>query len=251
MPCLQAACYDCLYQTDGLVCHHTCVLHKGTSLKIIPIVLCASMALNACTALLWEGTPTKATTTHNHNIGEDELLAWAQSKHSAQGQIAIVGKQATYVLEQGKDDVQWLLSLPQASEHLQVSPLKGEQVLNITLDTNEAAPQFSGSAVFTYRVHQPSDEVYYALQSRKGQKLASFELKGKEVVYSERVDFGGKFYQTPPQWLTNSSRFGRSHKVVWQQAEYAQTVQGGNILKRVVLTPFTLLGDAVILPFML
>ncbi len=220
-------------------------------MKIIPIVLCASMALNACTAMLWEGTPTKATTTHNHNIGEDELLAWAQSKHSAQGQIAIVGKQATYVLEQGKDDVQWLLSLPQASEHLQVSPLKGEQVLNITLDTNEAAPQFSGSAVFTYRVHQPSDEVYYALQSRKGQKLASFELKGKEVVYSERVDFGGKFYQTPPQWLTNSSRFGRSHKVVWQQAEYAQTVQGGNILKRVVLTPFTLLGDAVILPFML
>ena len=226
-------------------------LRKGAFLKIIPIVLCASMALNACTAMLWEGTPTKATTTHNHNIGEDELLAWAQSKHSAQGQIAIVGKQATYVLEQGKDDVQWLLSLPQASEHLQVSPLKGEQVLNITLDTNEAVPQFSGSAVFTYRVHQPSDDVYYALHSRKGQKLAGFEIKGKEVVYSERVDFGGKLYQTPPQWLTNSSRFGRSHKVVWQQAEYTQTVQGGNILKRVVLTPFTLFGDAVILPFML
>ena len=198
-----------------------------------------------------EGTPTKATTTHNHNIGEDELLAWAQSKHSAQGQIAIVGKQATYVLEQGKDDVQWLLSLPQASEQLQVNPLKGEQALSITLDTNETVPQFSGSVVFTYREHQPSDEVYYALHSRKGQKLASFELKGKEVVYSERVDFGGKLYQTPPQWLTNSSRFSRSHKVVWQQAEYAQTVQGGNILKRVVLTPFTLLGDAVILPFML
>ena len=220
-------------------------------MKIIPIVLCASMALNACTAMLWEGTPTKATTTHNHNIGEDELLAWAQSKHSAQGQIAIVGKQATYVLEQGKNDVQWLLSLPQASEQLQVNPLKGEQALSITLDTNETVPQFSGSVVFTYRVHQPSDEVYYALHSRKGQKLASFELKGKEVVYSERVDFGGKLYQTPPQWLTNSSRFSRSHKVVWQQAEYAQTVQGGNILKRVVLTPFTLLGDAVILPFML
>ena len=220
-------------------------------MKIIPIVLCASMALNACTAMLWEGTPTKATTTHNHNIGEDELLAWAQSKHSAQGQIAIVGKQATYVLEQGKDDVQWLLSLPQASEHLQVSPLKGEQALSITLDTNEAVPQFSGSAVITYRVHQPSDEVYYALHSRKGQKLASFEVQGKEVVYSERVDFGGKLYQTPPQWLINSSRFGRSHKVVWQQAEYTQTVQGGNIVKRVVLTPFTLLGDAVILPFML
>ena len=220
-------------------------------MKIIPIVLCASMALNACTAMLWEGTPTKATTTHNHNIGEDELLAWAQSKHSAQGQIAIVGKQATYVLEQGKNDVQWLLSLPQASEQLQVNPLKGEQALSITLDTNETVPQFSGSVVFTYREHQPSDEVYYALHSRKGQKLASFELKGKEVVYSERVDFGGKLYQTPPQWLTNSSRFSRSHKVVWQQAEYAQTVQGGNILKRVVLTPFTLLGDAVILPFML
>ena len=220
-------------------------------MKIIPIVLCASMALNACTAMLWEGTPTKATTTHNHNIGEDELLAWAQSKHSAQGQIAIVGKQATYVLEQGKNDVQWLLSLPQASEQLQVNPLKGEQALSITLDTNETVPQFSGSVVFTYRVHQPSDEVYYALHSRKGQKLASFELKGKEVVYSERVDFGGKLYQTPPQWLTNSSRFSRSHKVVWQQAEYAQTVQGGNILKRVVLTPFTLFGDAVILPFML
>ena len=76
-------------------------------------------------------------------------------------------------------------------------------------------------------------------------------MKGKEVVYSERVDFGGKLYQTPPQWLINSSRFGRSHKVVWQQAEYAQTVQGSNIVKRVVLTPFTLLGDAVILPFML
>ena len=220
-------------------------------MKIILIVLCASMALNACTAMLWEGTPTKATTTHHHRVGEDELLAWAQSKHSAQGQIAIVGKQATYVLEQGKDDVQWLLSLPQASEHLQVSPLKGEQELSITLDTNEAAPQFSGSAVFTYRVHQPSDDVYYALQSRKGLKLASFEVKGKEVVYSERVDFGGKLYQTPPQWLASSNRFGRSHKVVWQQAEYAQTVQGGNILKRVVLTPFTLLGDAVILPFML
>ena len=226
-------------------------LRKGRSLKIIPIVLCVSMTLSACTAMLWEGTPTKATTIQNHRVGEDELLAWAQSKHSAQGQIAIVGKQATYVLEQGKDDVQWLLSLPQASEHLQVSPLKGEQALSITLDTNEAVPQFSGSAVFTYRVHQPSDEVYYALQSRKGQKLASFEVKGKEVVYSERVDFGGKLYQTPPQWLTNSSRFGRSHKVVWQQAEYTQTVQGGNIFKRVVLTPFTLLGDLVILPFML
>ena len=220
-------------------------------MKIIPIVLCASMALNACTAMLWEGTPTKATTTYHHHVGEDELLAWAQSKHSAQGQVAIVGKQATYVLEQGKDDVKWLLSLPQASEHLQVSPLKGEQALSITLDTNEAAPQFSGSAVFTYRVHQPSDDVYYALHSRKGQKLASFEVQGKEVVYSERVDFGGKLYQTPPQWLTNSSRFGHSRKVVWQQAEYAQTVQGGNILKRVVLTPFTLLGDAVIMPFML
>ena len=233
------------------VCTTLVFLRKGRSLKIIPIVLCASMALNAYTAMLWEGTPTKATTTQNHRVGEDELLAWAQSKHSAQGQIAIVGKQATYVLEQGKDDVQWLLSLPQASEYLQVSPLKGEQALSITLDTNEAVPQFSGSAVFTYRVHQPSDDVYYALQSRKGQKLASFEVKGKEVVYSERVNFGGKIYQTPPQWLTSSSRFGSSHKVVWQQAEYAQTVQGGNILKRVVLTPFTLLGDAVILPFML
>ena len=220
-------------------------------MKIIPIVLCASMALNACTAMLWEGTPTKATTTQNHRVGEDELFAWAQTPHHKQGQVAIVGKQATYVLEQGKDDVQWLLSLPQASEHLQVSPLKGEQALSITLNTNEAAPQFSGSAVFTYRVHQPSDDVYYALHSRKGQKLASFEVQGKEVVYSERVDFGGKLYQTPPQWLINSSRFGRSHKVVWQQAEYTQTVQGGNIVKRVVLTPFTLLGDAVILPFML
>ena len=220
-------------------------------MKIIPIVLCASMALNACTAMLWEGTPTKATTTHNHNIGEDELLAWAQSKHSAQGQIAIVGKQATYVLEQGKDDVQWLLSLPQASEHLQVSPLKGEQALNITLDTNEAVPQFSGSAVFTYRVHQPSDDVYYALHSRKGQKLASFEVKGKEVVYSERVDFGGRLYQTPPQWLMRSNQFTQTHKIVWQQLERKPSVQGGNILKRVVLTPFTLLGDAVILPFML
>ena len=220
-------------------------------MKIILIVLCASMALNACTVMLWEGTPTKATTTHHHRVGEDELFAWAQTQHNKQGQVAIVGKQATYVLEQGKDDVQWLLSLPQASERLQVSPLKGEQALSITLDTNEAAPQFSGSTVFTYRVHQPSDEVYYALQSRKGQKLASFEVQGKEVVYSERVDFGGKLYQTPPQWLTSSRRFGRSHKVVWQQAEYTQTVQGGNILKRVVLTPFTLLGDAVILPFML
>lgn len=226
-------------------------LRKGAFLKIIPIVLCASMALNACTAILWEGTPTKATTTQNHRVGEDELFAWAQTPHHKQGQVAIVGKQATYVLEQGKDDVQWLLSLPQASEHLQVSPLKGEQALSIILDTNEAVPQFSGSAVFTYHMHQPSDDVYYALHSRKGQKLASFEMKGKEVVYSERVDFGGKLYQTPPQWLTNSSRFGRSHKLVWQQAEYTQTVQGGNILKRVVLTPFTLLGDAVILPFML
>ena len=220
-------------------------------MKIILIVLCASMALNACTAMLWEGTPTKATTTHHHRVGEDEWFAWAQTQHLKQGQVTIVGKQATYVLEQGKDDVQWLLSLPQASDHLQVSPLKGEQALSITLDTNEAAPQFSGSAVFTYRVHQPSDDVYYALHSRKGQKLASFEVQGKEVVYSERVDFGGKLYQTPPQWLTSSRRFGRSHKVVWQQAEYTQTVQGGNIFKRVVLTPFTLLGDAVILPFML
>ena len=226
-------------------------LRKGAFLKIIPIVLCASMALNACTAMLWEGTPTKATATQNHRVGEDELFAWAQTPHHKQGQVAIVGKQATYVLEQGKDDVQWLLSLPQASEHLQVSPLKGEQALSITLDTNEAVPQFSGSAVFSYRVNQPSDEVYYALQSRKGQKLASFEVKGQEVVYSERVDFGGKLYQTPPQWLTRSSRFGRSHKLVWQQAEYKQTVEGGNIVKRVVLTPFTLLGDAVILPFML
>ena len=215
-------------------------------MKIIPIVLCASMALNACTAMLWEGTPTKATTTQNHRVGEDELFAWAQTPHHKQGQVAIVGKQATYVLEQGKDDVQWLLSLPQASEHLQVSPLKGEQVLNITLDTNEAVPQFSGSAVFTYRVLLPA-----GVDPHRAQKLASFDVKGKEVVYSERVDFGGKLYQTPPQWLTNSSRFGRSHKVVWQQAEYTQTVQGGNILKRAVLTPFTLLGDAVILPFML
>ena len=227
------------------------LLRKGKTLKILPVLLCASMALNACTAMLWESTPAKATTTLNHRVGEDELLAWAQSKQAEQGQIAIVGKKATYVLEQGKDDVQWLLSLPQASEHLQVSPLKGEQALSITLDTNEAVPQFSGSAVFSYRVNQPSDEVYYALQSRKGQKLASFEVKGQEVVYSERVDFGGKLYQTPPQWLTRSSRFGRSHKLVWEQAEYKQTVQGGNIVKRVVLTPFTLLGDAVILPFML
>ena len=220
-------------------------------MKIIPMVLCASMALSACTSMLWKGTPVNTTITKSQNIGEDELMAWAQSGRAPQAKLAIVGKQATYVLEQGKDDVQWLLSLPQAREHLKVSPLKGEQALSITLDTNEAVPQFSGNAVFTYRVHQPSDEVYYALHSRKGQKLASFEVQGKDVVYSERVDFGGKLYQTPPQWLANSSRFGRSHKVVWQQAEYKQTVQGGNIVKRVVLTPFTLLGDAVILPFML
>ena len=125
------------------------LLCKGKTLKILPVLLCTSMALSACTAMLWEGTPTKATTTLNHSVGEDELLAWAQTQHNKQGQVAIVGKQATYVLEQGKDDVQWLLSLPQASEHLQVSPLKGEQALSITLDTNEAVPQFSGSAVFT------------------------------------------------------------------------------------------------------
>ena len=95
------------------------LLCKGKTLKILPVVLCASMALNACTAMLWEGTPTKATTTHHHRVGEDKLLAWAQTKHSAQGQVTIVGKQATYVLEQGKDDVQWLLSLPQASEPTQ------------------------------------------------------------------------------------------------------------------------------------
>lgn len=59
------------------VCTTLVLLRKGKFLKIIPIVLCASMALNACTAMLWEGTPTKATTTHNHNIGEEELLAWA------------------------------------------------------------------------------------------------------------------------------------------------------------------------------
>ena len=220
-------------------------------MKIIPMVLCASMALSACTSMLWKGTPVNTTITKSHNIGEDELMAWAQSGRAPQAKLAIVGKQATYVLEQGKDDVQWLLSLPQASEHLQVSPLKGEQALSITLDTNEAVPQFSGSAVFTYRVHQPSDEVYYALQSRKGQKLASFEVKGKEVVYSERVDFGGKLYQTPPQWLTRSNQFTQTHKIVWQQLERKPSVQGGNILKRVVLTPFTLLGDAVILPLML
>ncbi|MBP6552619.1 MAG: hypothetical protein KA221_04785 [Vitreoscilla sp.] len=220
-------------------------------MKIIPMVLCASMALSACTSMLWKGTPVNTTITKSQNIGEDELTAWAQSGRAPQAKLAIVGKQAAYVLEQGQDDVQWLLSLPQAGTHLQVSPLKGEQALSITLDTNEAAPQFSGSAVFTYRVTQPSDEVYYALQSRKGQKLASFEVKGKEVVYSERVDFGGKLYQTPPQWLTRSNQFTQTHKIVWQQLERKPSVQGGNILKRVVLTPFTLLGDAVILPLML
>ena len=220
-------------------------------MKIIPMVLCASMALSACTSMLWKGTPVNTTITKSHNIGDDELMAWAQSGRAPQAKLAIVGKQAAYVLEQGQDDVQWLLSLPQAGTRLQVSPLKGEQELSITLDTNEAAPQFSGSAVFTYRVTQPSDDVYYALQSRKGQKLASFEVKGKEVVYSERVDFGGKLYQTPPQWLTRSNQFTQTHKIVWQQLERKPSVQGGNILKRVVLTPFTLLGDAVILPLML
>lgn len=160
-------------------------LRKGAFLKIIPIVLCASMALNACTAMLWEGTPTKATATQNHRVGEDELFAWAQTPHHKQGQVAIVGKQATYVLKQGKDDA---MAVAAASERAFAS----ESAQGRASAEHHAGHKRGCAAIFRQcgvylSRDQPSDDVYYALHSRKGQKLAGFEIKGKEVVYSERI----------------------------------------------------------------
>ncbi|TCM70803.1 hypothetical protein EC844_10172 [Acinetobacter calcoaceticus] len=232
-------------------------------------LLSSALLIQGCTAMLWStegplrfgGDLTREESKPGRVVKQDQLRGFVQVQspdNPAATQLMVVGKDHAYLMQQGQDQAKALIDSGLDVSQWRVSLNKNNDFkLNFYLqEPKKDAPQqlnFNTQMVFYFNQANPTSQQLIALD-KIGAKLSDIEVEnGLTIhVYSMVVDFNGQVVGLNKQLRAiKYQQFSRDYPIVMYSPNKSVThVNYGTLFKQIALTPFTLIGDVVLVPLL-
>lgn len=202
-----------------------------------------SLNLSACTAITWAQNPATQERVTKEVLFTDEIFALAQIQNQqskkSPNNVLIIGKKNIYSLQAKGGEK--LLHLYQNIPNRQNLILSITDTLDFELNKDGT---FSGDVPFRYQTENP-------ISKEEWVKLAAlgFERHNTKLAHLNIAVRGG-IYANNEQNMTlfSSDRFRQTYSISLVRTSRYSSVNAGNLLENILLTPMTLMGDVVALP---
>lgn len=232
-------------------------------------VICICTLLNACTLMVWDshggmfslnlGSTTTEKDKDEKLIKRDQLLGFVllQDQSSTdQSKLMIIGKHYAYQIDKGSDDVKKLIHSSLGVGQWMLVPNQNiDGKLKIFFIEQENARQanlkFASKIDFFYQNQNPDANAVEELK-RLGASLKKIKLGTGETIdlYSKSISLDGEVVGLNQQMKSlHYQNFSRKYWI--EMYKPAKTVRGIDykvLLKKVGLTPFALVTDAIVVP---
>ena len=216
-------------------------------------VLGMCLLSTSCTALLWS-VPVVEDTKKEVVIVKDEIASFAQLKTAnAANKFLIVGKEYTYIMETGNDKVAQLLESGLDPSYWRIAGTQeSHRTINIYFaDNAKKAQEMAFSTHFSMyysknNLSKREQEILSKLDCCEKKKIKGTDFTGFEIrMTGNMVNAKHKAINESQRAL--SSRYHIVGKTKTDTKDYNVRL----IAARTTLTPFTLVGDVVLFPFLL
>lgn len=219
-------------------------------------VLGMCLLSTSCTAILWNKGLNGPVVRHDRKevvIVKDEIASFAQLKTAdAANKFLIVGKEYTYIMETGNDKVAQLLESELDPSYWRIAGTQeSHRSINIYFEDNaKKAQQMAFSTNFS---------MYYSksnLSKREQEILNKLDCCVKEKMKGTdfsgfKIDMTGNMVNAKHKAINESQRaLSSRYHIVGKTKTDTKDYNVGLIAARATLTPFTLVGDVVLLPLM-
>ena len=230
---------------------------KKMRLLLNACVLGMCLLSTSCTAILWnKGLPGPVVRNDRKEvvIVKDEIASFAQLKTAdAANKFLIVGKEYTYIMETGNDKVAQLLESELDPSYWRIAGTQeSHRSINIYFEDNaKKAQQMAFSTKFS---------MYYSknnLSKREQEILSKLDCCDKEKIKGTdfsgfKINMTGNMVNAKHKAINESQRaLSSSYYIVGKTKNDTKDYNVGLIAARTTLTPFTLVGDVVLFPFMM
>lgn len=212
--------------------------------KILCWALLSSLALSGCTALLWHKDPIRGVEVERATVAEDAILTFATLTQSptdeATPPLLLLGTHHTYALEEGALDLRQVLTSALNNGRLGLNPY---QKLAFRLDSSST---FSGSIMLHY---QEPDGGYTQQEQALLDQLA-FKYNAHNKYAYKNIALNGHIQEASPlaERLQQNKQFRAPYSVSFYTETHAKTFNAGKLVGKIIATPFTLVGDLVLIP---
>ncbi|SMB89786.1 hypothetical protein SAMN05660772_01405 [Pasteurella testudinis DSM 23072] len=218
------------------------------------LLLSAVLSAGGCTSAMWGSGTAVDTQDIYHRLGEDKVHAFgyarADSGQLKQGSLVMMGERYWYVVEpQASERLLPVLNAKLQHSYQIFSPgANKEQLVELPVTIEDESGKFSSSFCLRYPV-DTSQNNKQAAQEKTALQALRFRPISEEpslMTYERCFSARGQLYDKPLQ-VKQNYRFEQYVPVKLQTAERKTVVKSGSkLLRNIVLTPLTLVGDAVV-----
>lgn len=215
-------------------------------LKLLSLMVGAlsALSLSGCTIALWSMNPASKTTYNYQDAGIDKVYAFGQTqKDSSQlkaGSLVMMGEKYWYALD--KNAAQQLLPVLNAklARQYQIKDHYHNDVEGLPVDIQHKEQRFTSDFCLHYTTHNAKEIAIL-------QDLSFKQWDKQPATYTKCFVNLGKVFAKPVSAKADY-RFEQSVPVVLRVRTESKDVNVINLLNNIVMTPFAVAGDLVILP---
>jgi len=229
-------------------------------------VLLMSLSLTACTSMLWSKTGwvgfgedlTRQVRKGGDIVKKDQLVGFVQIKSSAEHeppQLLIVGREYVYPLTVGRDKAQQLINSGLDLKYWRavMQGLGDDASLNLHFKNKPNDPlSFVMEVKLSYIKSDLTEQELQVLKQLDA-RLIRVQDAQKEVseVYAVYLQFEGQVKGLNKQLRAiEYQKFSHDYPIVmYSPSKMVKRINYGPLLRQTALTPFTVVGDIILLPF--
>lgn len=219
------------------------------------LLLFAALSAGGCTSAMWSGRGSAVGTQEiYHRLGEDKVHAFghirADSGQLQQSSLVMMGDRYWYVVEPEASEKLLPVLNAKLQHRYQIFSVKNKERMTelpeLPVTIEDTAGKFNSRFCLRYPL-DTSPNNKQAAQENKVLLALRFHQISQEpslTTYERCFRTTGQMYDKPLQ-VKQNYRFEQYVPVKLQTVERKTVVSGPKLLRNIVLTPFTLAGDAV------
>lgn len=216
--------------------------------NILWLTLFSSLLLSGCTAIMWERKPVRETNIQQTIVSKDNIYTFAtmtktkesKGKAKATPTLLLLGEQYTYVLDEGADQLLSVLTSPLNNPALS---LNRNKLLSFELDSPNT---FSANIALRYK----EPEQGYTKKEQDLLTKLGFNYYGHDKMSYKNIAFKGSIQEASSlvDSIKQNKGFRAPYPVSFYTESRTENVNVGRLISKIIATPFTLIGDLVIVP---
>lgn len=235
------------------------ILHSG-------VVLVLLLSLSACTEMLWSTSGgvfsggkelTRKEGRGRDVVKKDQLLGFVQIKAPSdheQAQLLIVGREYAYPLSAGQEQAQQIINSGLDVKYWRaVTSGQGEDSdINLYFKDNQKDPlAFTMRITLSYEKPALTERELQVLTQLGAKPIDAKNQQGEKLqVYAKEIQFEGHVQGLNQQLRAlDYQKFSHNYSIVmYSPLKQVTRINYGPLLRQTALTPFTVVGDIILLP---